>query len=111
MPRSNMALLDVFTCLNIANEEEFPDDLVVGENKSMHEGEVSVRDEAEVGNEVVEIDAEAENEVTIDEAGIMGDIQDPSEDNNTVDGIGEKGNLYKFYKIYCARYLPNRLNN
>ena len=51
----------------------------------------------------------------IDEAGIVGDIQvDPSEDNNTVNnsgGIGEKGNLYDFYKTYCVRYLPNCLNN
>lgn len=110
MPRSNMALLDVLTRLNITDEEEFPEDLVVEENTSIHEGEVSVRVEAEVGNEV-EIDAEAENEVTIDEAGI---VEDPSEDNNTAnntDGIGEKGNLYNFYKIYCVRYLPNRLNN
>ena len=73
----------------------------------MHEGEISIRDEAEVGNEVVEIDAEAENEVMIDDAGIVGD---PSEGNNTAnntDGIGEKGNLYNFYKIYCVRYFQS----
>ena len=106
MPRSNMALLDVLTHLNIADEEEFPEDLVVEENTSMHEGEVSVRDEAEVGNEVVEIDAEAENEVTINEAGIVGD---PSEGNNTAnntDGIGEKGNLYNFIKYIVFDTYP-----